>query len=80
MTFSTANMLPLVMQLGGYLKAAADHYANLKALGNAPDPDLLASFILLKLNDWHPASLKLDDKTKAAGARFLAGLVISAAS
>lgn len=81
MTFSTTALLPLVMQLGTYVKAAADHYANLREIGKNPDPDLIAAFIKVKLDEWDPklqGKTLLDEATRSAGSRFLAGLVVNA--
>lgn len=46
--------------------------------GEAPSPDLLAMLVLAKMENWNPKVKGvnvLDDETKAAGARFLAGIV-----
>lgn len=76
-----ADALPLLMKMGTILKSAMDHFVALKASGADADPDILAQFILLKLNEWDPKLGKkslLDPETRSAGARFLAGIAINA--
>jgi len=57
-----------------------DHYADLRNAGKEAGPDLIAMFLQSKMINWHPKVMGkeiLDDETKAAGARFLAGVVIN---
>lgn len=75
-----AKFIPLVSQLGSYLKLGIDHYADLRAAGKEAGPEVIAAFIRIKLEDWHPkANGKplLDDPTRDAAARFLAGIVVN---
>lgn len=74
------KFLPLVSQLGNYLKLGIDHYADLRAAGSQAGPEVVAMFIRAKLSDWNPkASGKelLDDPTRDAAARFLAGVAVN---
>lgn len=76
-----ADALPLLMKLGTILKSAMDHFVVLKATGADTDPEVLAQFILVRLNEWDPKLGKkslLDADTRVAGARFLAGIAINA--
>lgn len=80
MAFSFTTYLPLLNQLGNYFKLAADHYADLKAAGQPANPDIVALFILNKMQGWDPkvtGKSLLDDDTKSAGARFMAGIVVN---
>jgi len=74
--------LPLVMKLGEYLKLAGDHYAMLKSAGGAASPDMVAMFIRTKIQSWDPKvgqQSLLDDATRDAAARFLAGVAVNLA-
>ena len=77
---SYSKFIPLVSQLGKYLKMGLDHYAMLKNEGTEVGPDMIAAFPMLKMADWdlkiNQVSL-LDDKTRAAAARFLAGVAVN---
>lgn len=82
MNFNIATLLPLVMQLGEYIKQGLDHYATLKSVPETHRVDLVASFLVVKLASWDPVvSGKhiLDDATRQAGARFLAGIIVNMA-
>ena len=83
MGFSTAKLLPLVGQLGTYLKMGADHYADLRQAGTEAGPDVVAVFLHSKMDEWNPewqGNDLLDDPTKEAGARFLAGVAVNLVS
>ena len=76
------KILPLLAQMGTYLKLGVDHYAMLKAAGKDAGPEILAAYMLLKMADWNPkigTRLVMDTDTKAAAARFLAGVVVNVA-
>lgn len=78
--FSFTSYLPLLQQLGTYFKLAADHYADLKAAGQPANPDVVALFILTKMQGWDPkvsGKSLLDEETKASGARFMSGIVVN---
>lgn len=80
MSFSFAKMLPLAQQIGTYLKLGADHYADLRAAGKEATPEVVAFFLQAKMQNWSPevgGKVLLDDETRAAGARFLAGVAIN---
>ena len=75
-----SQMLPLVTQLGTYLKTGIDHYSDLRAAGGSASPDMVAVFLKEKMSAWNPKVGKkelLDDETKTAAARFLAGVAIN---
>lgn len=74
------QFLPMASKLGEYLKLAMDHYAVLKTSGAAANPEVLAFFLREKLSTWDPKIGKnslLDDATRDAAARFLAGVAIN---
>jgi hypothetical protein len=76
------NPIPIAMviQLGQYLKTGMDHYSNLKMTGQMAGPDAVAAFLLEKMKGWDPkVSGKglLDEPTRAAAARFLAGVAVN---
>lgn len=82
MAFSKTKLLPLVMKLGDFLKDGFDQYAALKATGIEPDVDVLAAFVLLKMENWNPkiaGKYVADPETKEACARFLAGIAYNLA-
>lgn len=82
MKFNQAQVLPLVMQLGTFLKQGVDQYADLRNAGRDAGPDVIAAFISIKMKDWNPEINKvklLDDATKDACARFLAGVACNVA-
>jgi hypothetical protein len=75
-----SKFIPPVSQLGKYLKMGLDHYAMLKNEGTEAGPDLIAAFLMMKMADWDPKlnnQSLLDDKTRAAAARFLAGVAVN---
>lgn len=83
MKFNLAAFLPLISKLGDYLKLGFDHYVALKASGTSLSPDLLAAFIGMKMTTWQPelqGKKLLDDETRTAAARFLAGVIINMVS
>ncbi len=72
-----AKLLPLVTKLGEYLKMGADHYSDLRTAGKEAGPDVVAMFLRMKLESWDPqmnGKKLLDEPTKDAAARFLAGV------
>lgn len=82
MTFTMAQFLPLVSKLGEYLKVGIDHYADLRNAGRDVDVDILAMFLDDKMSTWNPAISNkplLDAPTRAAAARFLAGVAVNLA-
>ena len=75
-----AKLLPLVQQLGSYLKLGMDHYLALKAAGSEASPEIVAFFLREKMQTWNPqigGKSLLDSATRDAGARFLAGVAIN---
>ena len=78
--FSQAIDLPLIGQFGQYLKLAVDHYSDLRAAGQAAGPEIVAMFLREKMSNWDPrvgTTSLLDDETRAAAARFLAGVAVN---
>jgi hypothetical protein len=72
--------MPHLTKIGTYLKLGADHYADLRSAGDDASPEIIAAFLQLKMMDWDPAiagKKLLDDDTRAAAARFLAGLAVN---
>jgi hypothetical protein len=75
---SLTKLLPLLSKFGTYVKVGADHYADLKGSGMAHSPEVIALFLQAKMVSWSPEISGrpiLDDETKAAAARMIAGIV-----
>jgi hypothetical protein len=75
-----AKFLPIAQQIGTYLKMGMDHYADLRAAGKDASPEIVAFFLREKMQTWDPkvsGKSLLDDATRDAGARFLAGVAIN---
>ena len=73
------KFLPLAKQLAEYLKMGMDHYATLKMAGEVAGPDAVALYLSEKMKVWNPevnGVPLLDDGTREAAARFLAGVSI----
>lgn len=82
MKFSTSQMLPLIMQLGDFLKKGVDHYADMRKLNMDITPDVMAVYLTEKMRDWHPKvgnTNLLDNDTRLAAARFIAGVALNLA-
>lgn len=80
MSLSAAALIPLLTQMGTYFKLGVDHYAALRAAGGTITPDALAMVIYAKMSGWEPKVSGrdvLDDGTRTAAARLLAGLIIN---
>jgi hypothetical protein len=80
---STATLLPLLAKLGTYFKMGVDHYADLRSVGAEVSPDIICAFIQVKMSDWNPkigGKEVLDDDTREAAARLLAGLITNMAT
>lgn len=77
-SFSTSALFPHLVQLGSYLKQAADHYADVRSAGRDLGPEALALWVEGKMATWDPVvgtRHLLDDETRRAGARLISGLV-----
>lgn len=82
MKWNPAALLPLVMKLSEYLKEGFEHYAALLAAGQKPSPDLIALYLAAKMASWDPqvtGKHLLDEETRHAAARFLAGVAFNLA-
>jgi hypothetical protein len=80
MKVRVSQFLPLVSQLGNYLKTAIDHYSDLRAAGSDAGPDVIAMFLENKMASWDPKLNRkslLDSETRSAAARFLAGVAVN---
>lgn len=78
--FTMSKFLPLVTQLGNYLKLGIDHYAALKSAGKETSVVILTAYLDSQMAPWKPKlgdKNLLDDETRAAAARFLAGVVVN---
>lgn len=78
--FKINQFLPLVTQLGNYMKVGIDHYSDLRAAGQEAGPEIISAFLTVKMADWNPqikGKSLLDDETRAAAARFLAGVAVN---
>lgn len=74
------QILPFATQIAQYLKMGMDHYAALKMAGQVAGPDMVALYLQEKMVKWNPKvgeTAILDEETKKAGARFLAGVAIN---
>ena len=77
MTFSPALLLSIAPKLAELLKAAVSHYGDLRAAGMTVTPDILAAYLAVQVGGWNPAisgKAALDDETRGAMCRFLAGV------
>jgi hypothetical protein len=83
MKINPVIVIPLVKKLGDFLKVGADHYVTMRASGIEPDADMIALFLVMKMEDWNPqvrGKHLMDDDTRAACARFLAGVAFNFAA
>ena len=74
------KLVPLVIQLGSYLKVGVDHYADLRSAGKEANTEIIAVFLQAKMSDWNPRINSkdiLDEETRTAAARFLAGVAVN---
>lgn len=70
------SVLPKVM---GYFEEARSIYAMRQQAGDEASAEIISFLLLEKMGDWSPAVngvAVFDDETRAAGARFIAGLVV----
>jgi hypothetical protein len=77
MDFDKTALFPLVLKLGEYLKKAYDHYLQLKIAGSDIDVETLTMFVQIQIATWNPqykGKAVLDDATRKAAARFIAGV------
>lgn len=80
MKWNAMALLPLVTKLGEYLKEGFEHYAALKLQGQDLTPEMLTLWMSLKMSAWDPqfnGKKLLDNETRTAAARFLAGVAIN---
>ena len=80
MSLSFARLMPLVSKVGFYLKEGADHYADLRGAGVEAGPEVVSLYLNEKMKTWKPevqGKELLDDPTRAAAARFLAGVAVN---
>lgn len=78
-----SKLIPLVSQLGAYVKMGMDHYADLRSAGKDAGPEVVAMFLEMRMAEWDPKvgdKTLLDPETKRAAARFLAGVAVNFAS
>ena len=82
MNIKLSKFIPIVAQLGSYLKIGIDHYADLRAAGNEANTEIIAAFLTIKMQDWNPkigGVELLDGETRYAAARFIAGISVNIA-
>lgn len=80
--FNAASLLPLAARLGELIAQAITRYGELRAAGLEVTPDVLAAFVLVQMIGWNPQVMGrtvLDDETRTALARFLAGVAFNLA-
>lgn len=74
------EFMPLMGYLSKLVTQASEHYEARKKGGVMVSPEALAAFIESKAQGWDPeirGKKALDPATRAAGARFVAGVVIN---
>jgi hypothetical protein len=82
MKWNPIALLPLVSKLGEYLKEGFEHYVAMRASGTTLTTEALTMFLYMKLQSWAPTvngKNLLDDETRQAAARFMAGVAINLA-
>ena len=70
------SVLPKVLS---YVEEARGIYAMRQAAGDEASAEVISFLLLEKMGDWSPVVNGIavfDDETRAAGARFIAGLVV----
>jgi uncharacterized protein (DUF1501 family) len=80
MTFSPAMLLSIAPKLAELLKDAVGHYGDLRAAGMTVSPDILAAYLAVRVGAWNPSvagKTVLDDETRGALCRFLAGVAFN---
>ncbi len=80
--FDKGKLFPLVLKLGEFLKKAFEHYTLLRIAGSEIDADTLTAFVYVQMGRWEPkvgSKYLLDDETKHAAARFVAGVAMNMA-
>lgn len=77
MKLTTAALLPALGEMREFLVLAVDAVEQNLERGNRPTPDAVANYLTAKMQRWEPkvhGIPMLDDATRQAGARFLAGI------
>ena len=80
MKVKVTQFLPLVTQLGSFLKTGIDHYADLRSAGSEAGPEIIAFFLEEKMENWNPkvnGNALLDSDTRKAATQFLAGVPVN---
>ena len=70
----------ILTALKGYLDEGQSYAATLMNEGRAVDPDVVAAYLAKRMGSWDPTvngGKLLDDATRHAGARFLAGVAVN---
>ena len=78
--FPRAKLFPLIGQLGEYLKIGFEHYVHTQVQGKRMSAETLSIYLLSQMVEWDPkvnSKSLLDEDTKQAAARFLAGVAIN---
>ena len=79
-SFPQTKLVPLIIKLGDFLKQGYEHSEELQGVGNLVDADTISVFIQQKMETWNPKINEkeiLDQKTKEAASRFLAGIAVN---
>jgi hypothetical protein len=82
MKFNKMKMLPLVAKLGEYLKIGFEHYQLLESTKSEVNTELLTLYLSEQMIDWNPklnGKMLLDEDTRAAACRFVAGVAVNLA-
>lgn len=75
---SMVKLLPVMSQLGAYLKVGIEHYDKVKEKGPPPSVQTLVTFLEGKMESWDPeisGKRVFDPETKASAVRMIAGVI-----
>ena len=77
MKIDATAFVGLAPKIASLLKEASAAYSAIKESGEEPSPEMISFLLLAKMDGWNPTVkgvAVLDEDTKSAGARFLAGV------
>ena len=78
--FSKAAFLPIGVALADFLSQGMEEYKRYLKEDLQLSPETLSVYLAVQMREWHPTirgKAILDDTTKKAGARFLAGVIFN---
>ena len=83
MGMNIATLLPALMRLREFLEVGVEHATMLRGQQGGVDVGVVAAFLFVKMESWNPSMAGVsvvDDETKQACARFLAGIATNIAA